>query len=163
MTSRGRNKSETFVRGIVFAVDSVVITRSGMALLDTGCRPNFVSLDFAALFFRELKNCDHARPLTPAFESVNGTAINHIMEFRARWYCKRDGDIEGPLFEFDPKLQPSTFYVVDGLRFDVIIGRDDIEKHNLVGRGRSLLATGFRSNHPSQGWSSREIPTNRVC
>jgi hypothetical protein len=146
---RLRGYDENFMR--IIAIKTVVEedTRGlvfGVAIIDYWSPCNMTSREFGS---RMVKDVDSGTP-KPVVTTVAGEA-RAIKKVKARWHCRDDIRIPNPLIRFDHTMDESEFHIMEyGDRFDVIIGRPDIIKFDIldVGKRLALAAPQFFRSKP---------------
>jgi hypothetical protein len=132
-----RRYDETFLRLIAIRVIDEEDTRGliyGVAMIDYWSPCNMVSRDFGNQMVKDLGS-DTPKPLVM---TLAGKA-RAIKKVKARWHCLDDARITNPLMRFDPTMDESEFHIMEhGDRFDVIIGRPDIIKFDILDAGKRL-------------------------
>jgi hypothetical protein len=114
-------------------------TRGGMAMIAPTHKYNFISRDFAELFFADAKSTELELATTYRVEDTLGGSINVTKEVNARWYCTKVPTTGKLVVRTAPKMVSSKFYIPEKpIDFDVIIGLEDIIKFDLSGLQLSL-------------------------
>lgn len=144
---RSRRYGETYVRVIALEVidkESNIGLVFGIAMIDYWSPCNMISRDFGDRIVQGLESATPYRLV----DTVAGPA-NAVKKVKARWNCRDDTSIEKPLLRFDPTMDESNFHIMEHKnRFDVIIGRPDIVKFDILDANKRLFlaaANLFRS------------------
>lgn len=128
---------ETFLRVIAIKTVDEENTRGlvfGVAMIDYWSPCNMISRDFGS---RMVKDLESGTP-RPLVTTLAGEA-RAIKKVKARWHCRDDIRITNPLMRFDPTMDESEFHIMEhGDRFDIIIGRPDIIKFDILDASKRL-------------------------
>jgi hypothetical protein len=116
--------------------------RYARALFDTGCSKNLMSPRFKEKFTIDPEQGPGVAMETPG----NGKFVSEY-SVQARWAFEK---VSSDYFRSDPRFMDAEFEVLKDLktpeRFDIVIGRDTINKESLLSFGRdSICLSGFRA------------------
>jgi hypothetical protein len=98
-------------------------------MIDVWSPYNIISRKFGNIICDDLQ----FRTPYPLINTLAGTA-NAITNIQARWHCVNDPRIPHSSLKFDETFDQSEFEIMeyDAARFDVIIGRPDIIKFDIL-------------------------------
>ncbi|KAH8702835.1 hypothetical protein GQ44DRAFT_40334 [Phaeosphaeriaceae sp. PMI808] len=127
----GRRSTYDLPVDICIDVSGEEVKRYGLALIDTQCWKNLISTDQLSNY----PGLDFERCIESVGFDIQGHEIFSIGKLPVRWYhYKSKRSLFGSPIRKQTRYERSICYVIESSVFDLVIGRETIEKLEQIGR-----------------------------
>lgn len=118
-----------------------------VAIIDTGSYDDFISLELALLLQTGIND---ALGEDEAPETIIGEPVQVRGRVNVRWHCDQSSVPSKHKRNFPDKFESGTFRVVDTQKFDVIIGKETINRFKLLDPPKRNLFGLIRGAQPKE-------------